>query len=304
MIPMDDFKNWSSRARAGLSTQPDTGAPGRPPQRSPITRWVVVGAFVVFVIIAPPFIKIVAGVWVLVDLFLMLGFFFVNPNEGRVLQLFGKYTGTTRQEGLRWANPLLSKKRISLRVRNFETGKMKVNDVGGNPIEIAAIVVWKVVDTAEACFQVDHYEQFVMIQSESAVRNLATQYAYDSHDDDTVSLRGSTSDISDKLRVEIQERLDQAGVEVLEARISHLAYAPEIAEAMLRRQQAGAIVAARQLIVEGAVGMVEMALEELAEKDIIELDHERKAAMVSNLLVVLCGETATQPVINTGTLYQ
>jgi regulator of protease activity HflC (stomatin/prohibitin superfamily) len=218
--------------------------------------------------------------------------------------LFGKYTGTTREEGLRWANPLLSKKRISLRIRNFETGRMKVNDVGGNPIEIAAIVVWKVVDTAEACFQVDHYEQFVMIQSESAVRNLATQYAYDSHDDVTVSLRGSTADISDKLRGEIQERLDQAGVEVLEARISHLAYAPEIAEAMLRRQQAGAIVAARQLIVEGAVGMVEMALEQLSDKNIIELDHERKAAMVSNLLVVLCGETATQPVINTGTLYQ
>ncbi|MBN1213109.1 MAG: SPFH domain-containing protein [candidate division Zixibacteria bacterium] len=261
-------------------------------------------AAVVFLIIGTPVIKIIAGVWMLVDFFLMLGFFFVNPNEGRVLQLFGKYTGTTRQEGLRWANPLLSKKRISLRVRNFETGKMKVNDVGGNPIEIAAIVVWKVVDTAEACFQVDHYEQFVMIQSESAVRNLATQYAYDSHDDDTVSLRGSTSDISDKLRVEIQERLDQAGVEVLEARISHLAYAPEIAEAMLRRQQAGAIVAARQLIVEGAVGMVEMALEQLSQKNIIELDHERKAAMVSNLLVVLCGETATQPVINTGTLYQ
>jgi len=265
---------------------------------------VLLAAAVLMIIFMPLLIKIIAGVLVLVDLFLMFGFFFVNPNEGRVLQLFGKYTGTTREMGLRWANPLLSKKHISLRVRNFETGKMKVNDVGGNPIEIAAIVVWKVVDTAEACFQVDHYEQFVMIQSESAVRNLATQYAYDSHDDDTVSLRGSTADISDKLRVEIQERLDQAGVEVLEARISHLAYAPEIAEAMLRRQQAGAIVAARQLIVEGAVGMVEMALEQLSQKNIIELDHERKAAMVSNLLVVLCGETATQPVINTGTLYQ
>jgi len=265
---------------------------------------VLLVAAVLMIIFLPLLIKIIAGVWILVDLFLMLGFFFVNPNEGRVMQLFGKYTGTTREEGLRWANPLLSKRHISLRVRNFETGKMKVNDVGGNPIEIAAIVVWKVVDTAEACFQVDHYEQFVMIQSESAVRNLATQYAYDSHDDVTVSLRGSTSDVSDKLRGEIQERLDQAGVEVLEARISHLAYAPEIAEAMLRRQQAGAIVAARQLIVEGAVGMVEMALEQLSKKNIIEFDHERKAAMVSNLLVVLCGETATQPVINTGTLYQ
>jgi len=259
---------------------------------------------VALIIFTPPVIKIIAGVWILIDIFLMVGFFFVNPNEARVLQLFGKYKGTTKQEGLRWANPLLTKKRISLRVRNFETGKMKVNDVDGNPIEIAAIVVWKVVDTAEACFQVDDYEQFVKIQSESAVRNMATQYAYDSSDDDVVSLRGSTIDISDKLRVEIQERLDQAGVEVLEARISHLAYAPEIAEAMLRRQQAGAIVAARQLIVEGAVGMVEMALEQLSQKHIIELDHERKASMVSNLLVVLCGETATQPVINTGTMYQ
>jgi len=256
------------------------------------------------IIIMPPAVKIGAAIWLLVDFFLMTGLFFVNPNEARVMQLFGKYVGTTRQEGLRWANPLLSKKRLSLRVRNFETGKMKVNDIDGNPIEIAAIVVWKVVDTAEASFEVDNYEQFVKIQSESAVRNMATQYAYDTHDDDKISLRGSTSAVSDKLRVEIQERLDKAGVEVLEARISHLAYAPEIAEAMLRRQQAGAIIAARQLIVEGAVGMVEMALDSLAKKQIIELDHERKAAMVSNLLVVLCGETNTQPVINTGTLYQ
>lgn len=251
-----------------------------------------------------PFMKIIAAVWMLIDLFLLAGLFMVNPNEGRVLQLFGKYMGTTRQTGLRWANPLYAKKRISLRVRNFETGKMKVNDIDGNPVEIASIVVWKVVDTAEACFEVDNYEQFVKIQSESAVRNLATQYAYDSSDDDVISLRGSTNAISDKLRVEIQERLVKAGVEVLEARISHLAYAPEIAEAMLRRQQAGAIVAARQLIVEGAVGMVEMALDMLAKKEIIELDHERKASMVSNLLVVLCGETSTQPVINTGTMYQ
>jgi hypothetical protein len=255
-------------------------------------------------IILPPLLKIPAGIWVLVDLFLLCGLFFVNPNEARVLQLFGKYVGTARQEGLRWANPLYSKKHISLRVRNFETGRMKVNEVDGNPIEIACIVVWKVVDTAEACFMVDDYEQFVKIQSESAVRNLATQYPYDSHDDNVVSLRGSTADISDKLRGEIQERLEKAGVEVLEARISHLAYAPEIAEAMLRRQQAGAIIAARKLIVEGAVGMVEMALEQLSKKEIIELDHERKASMISNLLVVLCGESATQPVINTGTIYQ
>ena len=260
-------------------------------------------AAVLLIIFGPIVVKIVSAVWILIDIFLLCGLFFINPNEARVLQLFGKYTGTCRQEGLRWANPLLSKRRLSLRIRNFETGKMKVNDIDGNPIEIASIVVWKVVDTAEACFEVDNYEQFVMIQSESAVRNLATHYSYDSSDE-TVSLRGSTAEVSEKLCVEIQERLDKAGVEVLEARISHLAYAPEIAEAMLRRQQAGAIVAARKLIVEGAVGMVEMALDELSAKDIIELDHERKAAMVSNLLVVLCGETSTQPVINTGTLYQ
>ena len=261
-------------------------------------------AAIAAVIFMPPLIKVIAAIWIAIDIFLMTGLFMVNPNEGRVLQLFGKYVGTTRQEGLRWANPLLAKKRISLRVRNFETGKMKVNDIDGNPIEIAAIVVWKVVDTAEACFQVDKYEEFVHIQSESAIRNLATQYPYDTHDEERISLRGSTADVSDKLKIEIHDRLDQAGVEVLEARISHLAYAPEIAEAMLRRQQAGAIVAARTLIVEGAVGMVELALEELSKKNIIDLDHERKAAMVSNLLVVLCGETSTQPVINTGTLYQ
>lgn len=251
-----------------------------------------------------PVVKVAAAIGAMIDIFLMFGLFFVNPNEGRVMQLFGKYIGTARLTGLRWANPLYSKKHVSLRVRNFETGKMKVNDIDGNPIEIAAIVVWKVVDTAEARFKVDNYEHFVAIQSEAAVRNLATQHPYDTHSEDQVSLRGHTATISTQLRSEIQERLTEAGVEVLEARISHLAYAPEIAEAMLRRQQAGAIVAARQLIVEGAVGMVEMALEQLKAKDIIELDHERKAAMVSNLLVVLCGETSTQPVINTGTLYQ
>ena len=218
--------------------------------------------------------------------------------------MFGKYVGTAKTEGLRWASPFYMKKMISLRVRNFETNRLKVNDIDGNPIEIAAIVVWKVVDTAEASFEVDNYEMFVKIQSESAVRNLATQHPYDSHSDTKISLRGHTGSISDQMRTEIQNRLEKAGVEVIEARISHLAYAPEIAEAMLRRQQAGAIIAARQLIVEGAVGMVEMALAMLAEKNIIELDHERKAAMVSNLLVVLCGETASQPVINTGTLYQ
>jgi len=260
-------------------------------------------AMVLVIIGGPPVAKVGAAVGVFVCMFLLAGLFMVNPNEARVQQLFGKYKGTVRLEGLRWANPLYTKAKISLRVRNFETGRLKVNDIDGNPIEIAAIVVWKVVDSAEASFQVDDYEQFVKIQSESAVRNLATQHPYDTHSEDRVSLRGNTVTISEQLRDEIQERLDQAGVKVIEARISHLAYAPEIAEAMLRRQQAGAIVAARQLIVEGAVGMVEMALEQLSAKNIIELDHERKAAMVSNLLVVLCGETSTQPVINTGTLY-
>jgi regulator of protease activity HflC (stomatin/prohibitin superfamily) len=280
-------------------------------ERSVMSGWaplvlLVIGilAMVALMIIAPPVVKIAAAVGIILFFFLLAGLFMVNPNEARVLQLFGKYVGTAKNEGLRWANPFYSKRKISLRVRNFETGRMKVNDIDGNPIEIASIVVWKVVDTAEASFQVDNYEQFVKIQSESAVRNLATQYPYDSHSDEITSLRGNTLTISEQLKAEIQDRLDQAGVEVIEARISHLAYAPEIAEAMLRRQQAGAIVAARQLIVEGAVGMVEMALDELQKKQIIEFDHERKAAMVSNLLVVLCGESATQPVINTGTIYQ
>ncbi len=254
-------------------------------------------------VILPPPVKIVAAIVVMLDCFFLGGLFMVNPNEGRVLQLFGKYVGTVKNPGLRWANPLLMKKKISLRVRNFETSRMKVNDIDGNPIEIGAIVVWQVVDTAEASFQVDKYEEFVKIQSESAVRNLASQHPYDTHNEAAVSLRGHTQIISKQLCEEIQERLDQAGVAVQEARISHLAYAPEIAEAMLRRQQAGAVIAARTLIVEGAVGMVEMALEHLSRKNIIELDNERKAAMVSNLLVVLCGESASKPVINTGSLY-
>jgi SPFH domain / Band 7 family len=232
------------------------------------------------------------------------GLFVVNPNEARVMQLFGRYAGTARDEGLRWANPFYSKRSISLRIRSFESEKLKVNDVEGNPIEIAAIIVWKVVDTAEACFHVDDYERFVRVQSESALRNLATRYAYDAHEDDKPSLRGHTDTIADELRDEIHERLAQAGVEVVEARISHLAYAPEIAQAMLQRQQAGAIIAARSLIVEGAVGMVEQALKHLSRNKIVELDEERKAQMVSNLLVVLCGERGTQPVINTGTIYQ
>jgi regulator of protease activity HflC (stomatin/prohibitin superfamily) len=233
---------------------------------------------------------------------LLGGFFVVNPNEGKVLQLFGDYKGTVKRPGLRWANPFFTKRRVSLRVRNFETAKLKVNDARGNPIEIAAIVVWRVVDTAEAVFSVDDYENYVRVQSEAALRGLASGYPYDAHSDE-VDLVGHTAEVSKRLQSEIEERLAQAGVQVLETRISHLAYSPEIAAAMLRRQQATAVVAARQKIVEGAVGMVEMALEMLAQKQVITLDEERKAAMVSNLMVVLCSEHSTQPVVNTGTLH-
>ena len=244
------------------------------------------------------------SVTLLVVAFLLFGLFMVNPNQGQVLQLFGEYRGTAKLQGLRWANPLLMKKGVSLRVRNFESSRLKVNDSDGNPIEIAAVVVWKVVETAEAVFEVDDFENYVHVQSESALRNLATSYPYDAHDEQMISLRGHTSSVADHLKREIQERLAKAGVEVIEARISHLAYAPEIAAAMLQRQQAGAIIAARQRIVEGAVGMVEMALGMLSQKSIVELDEERKASMVSNLLVVLCGERGAQPIINTGTIYQ
>jgi regulator of protease activity HflC (stomatin/prohibitin superfamily) len=240
----------------------------------------------------------------LLTVFLSAGLFVVNPNEGRVLQLFGDYVGTVRVPGLRWANPFYTKKRISLRVRNFESARLKVNDNEGNPIEIAAVVVWQVVDTAEAVFQVDDYNNYVKVQSEAALRNLATRYTYDTHDDSQMSLRSHTAEVAEHLKKEIQDRLSRAGVEVIESRISHLAYAQEIAASMLQRQQAGAIIAARQRIVEGAVGMVEMALEMLSRRDIVTLDDERKAAMVSNLLVVLCGERAAQPIVNTGTIYQ
>ena len=239
----------------------------------------------------------------LLVIFLVAGLFVVNPNEGRVLQLFGDYRGTARVPGLRWANPFYTKKRISQRVRNFESARLKVNDTEGNPIEIAAVVVWQVVDTAEAVFEVDDYNNYVKVQSEAALRNLATSYPYDAHDDALISLRGHTGTVAEHLKKEIQDRLTRAGVQVIEARISHLAYAPEIAASMLQRQQAGAIIAARTRIVEGAVGMVEMALELLSRREIVELDNERKAAMVSNLLVVLCGERSTQPIVNAGTIY-
>ncbi|MYB44446.1 MAG: SPFH domain-containing protein [Acidimicrobiia bacterium] len=245
---------------------------------------------------------LVTSLLVPVILLLSAGLFTVAPNEARVLQLFGSYVGTVRDTGLRYTNPLYSKRRISVRVRNFETERSKVNDTDGNPIEMAAVVVWKVADTAEASFEVDDYVNFVHVQSESAVRNLATRYPYDTQQEGQISLRGDTEEIADQLKTEIQGRLGTAGVEVLEARITHLAYAPEIASAMLQRQQAGAIIAARSQIVEGAVSMVEMALEGLSTRGIVELDEERKAAMVSNLLVVLCGDKATQPVLNTDTL--
>lgn len=234
---------------------------------------------------------------------LFAGLFMVNPNEAAVMQLFGQYAGTEKTNGLRWANPFFTKSRISLRVRNFDSDKVKVNDKLGNPIEIAAVVVWRVVDAAQAKFEVDDYENFVAIQSESAIRNMAVSYPYDAHSEGEIALRSHIHEVAEHLKREIQERLAAAGVEVIEARLSHLAYAQEIAHAMLQRQQAIAIVAARQTIVEGAVGMVKLALEKLSEEQIVDLDDERKAAMVSNLLVVLCGDQNTQPVINTGSLY-
>jgi len=270
---------------------------------------------------------LVVILFMIVDLICGFGFIVIQPNQARVLLLFGKYRGTVKTSGFYWVNPFFSKKKISLRIQNFETGSIhtpaikdpmsgkttpksrtggkpsKVNDRDGNPIEISAVVVWRVVDTAEAIFEVDNYEDFVSVQSESALRSLATRHPYDSEDHE-ISLRGSTEDISKELRGDIQERLEKAGVEVIEARISHLAYAPEIAAAMLQRQQAQAVVAARTKIVEGAVGMVEMALDSLSEREIVSLDDERRAAMVSNLLVVLCSGGHTQPVVNTGTLYQ
>jgi hypothetical protein len=236
-------------------------------------------------------------------LFCFNGLFAVSPNEAVVLQLFGSYAGTVKQAGLRWANPFLAKRKVSQRIRNFESSHLKVNDTDGNPIEIGAVVVWRVVDTAEAVFEVDNYENYVKVQSEAAVRNLASRYPYDAHEEEKVSLRGSTAEVAADLKHEIHDRLAKAGVEVIEARISHLAYAPEIAAAMLRRQQAGAVVAARTRIVEGAVGMVDLALEHLAKSSLVKLDEERKAAMVSNLLVVLCSERDVQPVVNAGTLY-
>ena len=240
---------------------------------------------------------------IVIAMFLMFGLYTVQPNQAAVLSLFGKYIGTVKDGGLRWNNPFYGKQKVSLRVRNFESSKLKVNELDGSPIEIAAVIVWQVVDSAEAVYNVDDYESFVHIQSESAVRTMATSYPYDQHEEGQFALRSHAAEVSKHLMEELQERLADAGVQVLDSRISHLAYAPEIAQAMLQRQQANAIIAARTRIVAGAVGMVEMALEALQKNGVVHLDEERKAQMVSNLLVVLCGERSTQPVINTGTLY-
>ena len=248
--------------------------------------------------------RIVLGVLLGIVAFLsLIGLYTVQPNQAAVLSLFGKYVGTVKDNGLRWNNPFYAKRKVSQRVRNFESGKLKVNELDGSPIEIAAVIVWQVVDSAEAVYNVDDYESFVHIQSESALRTMATSYPYDQHEEGQVALRSHAAEISKHLRDELGDRLADAGVQILDARISHLAYAPEIAQAMLQRQQANAIIAARTRIVAGAVGMVEMALAELQKNGVVQLDEERKAQMVSNLLVVLCGERATQPIVNAGTLY-
>lgn len=250
-----------------------------------------------------PVLAVLYGLTIPVWFVMLFGFYTVQPNQSAVLSLFGKYIGTVRTPGLRYNNPFYSKKKVSLRVRNFESGKLKVNEIDGSPIEIAAIVVWEVSDSAEAVFNVDDYESFVQIQSEAAIRAMASSYPYDQNSEGEIALRSHPKEISQRLRDEIQDRLAQAGIHVIEARISHLAYSPEIAQAMLQRQQAGAIIAARQKIVEGAVGMVESALDELSSKGVVTLDEERKATMVSNLLVVLCSDKATQPIVNAGSLY-
>jgi len=278
--------------------------PGIPMALLDIAAWLLLAFWFFTSVREPePGAIVMFGPAVAILAFLSKGFFQVQPNQGQVMQLFGRYAGTTRDEGLRWTNPFYAKRPVSLRVRNFESSKLKVNDSDGNPIEIAAVVVWQVVDTAEAVFEVDDYENFVQIQSESALRQMAQSYPYDSHDTGQPSLRSHGDEVNTHIRNEIQSRLGKAGVSVIEARISHLAYAQEIAQAMLQRQQAGAIIAARTRIVEGAVSMVEMALAELSKRGVVDLDNERRAAMVSNLLVVLCGDRATQPVVNTGTLY-
>ncbi|MET7140588.1 SPFH domain-containing protein [Xanthomonas sp. PPL139] len=290
-----------------MKEQPRSSLPGIP---------MIVGLVLVFVagagaIIATGVLQPSAMPWTLlvaipvltVALFLVVGLYALEPNQAAVLSLFGRYVGTVKDPGLRWNNPFFSKRKVSQRVRNFESGRLKVNELDGSPIEIAAVIVWQVMDASEAVYNVDDYESFVHIQSEAALRAMATSYPYDQHEDGQISLRSHPSEISEQLKRHLDERLTQAGVDVIEARISHLAYAPEIAQAMLQRQQANAVIAARTRIVAGAVGMVEMALAELQKNGVVELDEERKAHMVSNLLTVLCSDRGTQPIVNAGSLY-
>ena len=287
-----------------MREQPISSLPGIPVLLFIILALLGAGAlFIGGVSTANPLLIIGAVVTGLVLLVCLGGFYMVEPNQTAVLSLFGKYVGTVNEPGLRWNNPFYSAKKVSLRVRNFESGRLKVNELEGSPIEIAAVIVWEVVDSAEAVYNVDDYESFVHIQSESALRAMATSYPYDQHEDGQISLRSHPNEISQHLKEQLDERLSTAGVNIIDARISHLAYSPEIAQAMLQRQQANAVVAARTRIVYGAVSMVEMALEELKKAGVVELDEERKANMVSNLLVVLCSDRATQPVVNTGSLY-
>jgi regulator of protease activity HflC (stomatin/prohibitin superfamily) len=287
-----------------MKENPVRSLPGIPVLLAVIAAFLLAGWLFVTGVPAESVASILAGVVIIaVGIFVLVGLYMVEPNQAAVLSLFGKYVGTVKDSGLRWNNPFFSKRKVSLRVRNFESGKLKVNELEGSPIEIAAVIVWQVLDSAEAVYNVDDYESFVHIQSESALRTMATSYPYDQHEEGQVALRSHAAEISQHLRDELAERLADAGVQVLDARISHLAYAPEIAQAMLQRQQANAIIAARTRIVAGAVGMVEMALAELQRNGVVELDEERKANMVSNLLVVLCGDRATQPIVNTGSLY-
>ncbi len=279
-----------------------------------VPGWLMVGALALIIILCGVSLlgSIVAqSAWGLlaipvglICLFFLTGFFVINPNEAVVALLFGNYSGSVKGDGFWWMNPFTSKRRVSLKIRNFESGKLKVNDRDGNPIEIAAVVVWRVVETAEALFEVEDYQNFVQVQSEAAVRNLATTYPYDTHEENIISLRGNTKEVAEQMKSEVQDRLSKCGVEVIEARLTHLAYAAEIANAMLRRQQANAIISARARIVEGAVSMVEMALDKLEQGGKVHLDEERKASMVSNLLVVLTSDRDAQPVVNTGSLYQ
>lgn len=287
----------STRSGVASTERPAFGLPGVPV----FLIWLLLCGLTIWTFVArQPLLSVPL---ILAVIFMVVGFFIVQPNQGTLITLFGRYVGTERRNGLYWTNPLTVRKSVSLRIHNFNSERLKVNDLAGNPIEIAAVIVWRVVDTARAVFDVEDYNEFVAIQSETALRHLASQYPYDEYSDTGMSLRGNADEIADALATELATRLRHAGVEVLEARLSHLAYSPEIAGAMLQRQQASAIIAARSQIVQGAVGMVQMALKELSEQDIVHLDEERKAQMVSNLLVVLTSERGTQPVVNAGSLY-